>query len=208
MAVASTNQNTVPSENGTLLCIGKRFDISSPVVWNANISANYSKYPWQIIDSGDAPGQYITSSIALPSDYDSGSGTSSGSVTSWMAFVSCNTTLNPSANDVYRIYDYSNFPVSRLYVAGSIGANISSVAYYGTSKRVNCSREVLTQVPPLPSFSVNVWRTSIDNTVSSPPQWIPANQPPSGPGNAQVAWSNSGAVAFCGTGQDSRKRPR
>ncbi len=31
--------------------------------------------------------------------------------------------------------------------------------------------------------------------------WHIPNQNPTGPGNAQVAWSQSGAVGFCGTGQ-------
>ena len=186
LAVASTANDASPgSENSTWLCIGQRDLSSENTTWNG-----ITDYPVQIDPWGDASGEHITSSIALPSDY------SGSDIKSRMVFVSCNTTTTPGANDVYRIYDNLSPQVIRLFGSGT---NINSVAYSGSVKAGKLLAGGVDQVPPTPSFSVNVWRTSIDNK-SLAVSWKLATQPPSGPGNGQVAWRSSG-TAFCATGQ-------
>jgi photosystem II stability/assembly factor-like uncharacterized protein len=183
LAVAST-------DSATYLHIGARDLSLQTTIWND--FAGFAEYPvWINPVLGDASDEHIASSIALPSDY---SGTD---IKSRMVFVSCNTTQNDSANDVYRIYDNLSPQVIRLCVAGGAGADISSIAYYGTVKAGKLLAGGVDRVPPLPSFSVNLWRTTINE--KGDVSWTLATQPPTGPGNAQVAWRSSG-TAFCGTG--------
>ena len=191
LAVASTG--IYVADNKTSLCIGKRDLSAQTTIWN-----DLAGYPVCIQPvsgdpvRGDAPGEHITSSIALPSDY------LATDIKSRMVFVSCNATQNAGANnDVYRIYDNIGSQVIRLNVKGGSGVNISRIAYYGTVKAGKLLAGGVDKVPPLPSFSVNLWRTAINE--NGDVSWKIATQPPTGPGNAQVAWRSSG-TAFCGTG--------
>ncbi|MBM3142627.1 MAG: hypothetical protein FJ005_06235 [Chloroflexi bacterium] len=187
LAVASTAADVSPPNGKTWLCIGQRDLSAQTTSWNG-----YTGYPVEIAAAGDdAALVSIISSISLPSDYI---GTSP---TSRKVFVSYNRQPDiTSDNDVYRLDDTT---VYRLNAAGGAGIDICSISYYGTLTK---GRLIAGDVNPDPAnpFRVQVRRAS-DPALASPPGWQPASQPPSGPGNAQVAWSYGGRMAFCGTGQ-------
>jgi hypothetical protein len=191
LSVASTaaDSGTV-SDNKTYLSIGLRDLSLQTSTWNG-----IAGYPVEIDDSGDAPGvTSIISRIALPSDY------SGDKSTSRKVFVSYN--RQPDAeDDVYRFDDVIK---DRLRVAGGVADNISSIAYYGTLKSGKLlAGESNPSTDPTEKKMVQVKRTlnPLGTPIGSPgtTTWTKATQPPSGPGNAQVAWRSSG-TAFCGTG--------
>jgi hypothetical protein len=189
LATASDSSGT--SVNGTSLCIGARDIWAQTTKWNS--AAGYTAYP-MIIDAAFVVGMTVMSSIALPSDYD-GSDTKTR-----LAFVGY--TRRPiGSNDVYRIDDDVGSPVQRLKVAGGVPVNISSIAYYGTlvsGKLLAGYADPIGLNIAQVKWTLNPLGTPIgtpDSTV-----WNIAIQPPSGPGNALVAWSYQGTVAFCGTG--------
>ena len=190
LAVASDGSNTY-------LCVGVLSDSTTQsTTWNSPLPIDAAL--------GDAPGvDKISSSIALPSDYDG----KSQSPNDRKAFVSyyrqSNVASANNANDVYRFDDAVS---CRLQVGGAAD-NVSSIAYFGTTKVGKLLAGEANPIPPLPSFTSQVRWTL--NPLGIPPgtcnqiDWHIATQPPLGPGNAQVAWSFTGAVAFCGTGQYS-----
>lgn len=193
LCIASTaaDLGTV-SDNKTFLSIGFR-DLSLQTTnWIGTAG-----YPVQIDSSGDAAGVTgIVSRIALPSDY------SGDKDMSRKVFVSYYRTDNVTANNVYRIDDYPRL-VQTLFQAYD---NISSIAYYGTLKSGKLlAGEVYKSTDPAEQKMVQVWRTltPLGSPIGSPgtTTWTRSSQPPSGPGNAQVAWNSRGTVAFCGTGQ-------
>ena len=137
--------------------------------------------------SGSSPkaNEIITANLELPSDF---SGQFS---TLRRAYVS--TDSDGAAEDgIYRIDDTQVY----RFMEGTGDKRISSIAYFGTyaSGKLLAGEVNLPAPPP-----VQVWRSL--NPYESSPSWQKASQPPSGPGNAQVAWSYGGRMAFCGTGQ-------
>jgi len=189
LAVASTADNSTVSDNNTYLSIGFRDLSLQTTTWNG-----ITGYPARVDPWGDGPGvSNIISRIALPSDY------SGDKSTSRKVFVSYN--RQPDANDdVYRFDDATWY---RLNVASGPADNISSIAYYGTLKSGKLlAGESNPSTDPAEKM-VQVRRTlnPLGNPIGSPgtTTWTKATQPPSGPGNAQVAWRSSG-TAFCGTG--------
>jgi hypothetical protein len=191
LAVASTAVDAPPA--ATWLCIGQRDLSASTTLWNGLYIPGYPVQIGSLLgDDTNVTG--IVSSIALPSDYV---GTSS---TSRKVLVSCDrelTVVPPTDPDsgVYRLDDATG----QYQLLSNIA--ISNIAYFGT---LQIGKLIAGDVTPETHYNTQV-RRLFDPFLATPPptSWQTANQPPSGPGNAQVAWSYSGTVAFCGTGQIS-----
>lgn len=179
LVVASSNGDIAGYENSTYLCLLER-DSGD---WN-----DITGYPVEIAAGGDAPGiTGIESSLTLPSDY------SSGESESRRLFVSYDREPD-SDDDVYRIDDATPH---RLDVDGGADVDISSIAYNGNLT----SGTLLAGAAGVMAsgFNVQVWHTS--EPWDTPPAWEESSVPPTGPGNAKVAWSSDGETAYCGTGQ-------
>ncbi|MDD5398312.1 MAG: hypothetical protein PHU70_04440 [Dehalococcoidia bacterium] len=181
LAVASTKNDTAGhlSDNSTWLCIGQ-INFSPPATWNAQLP---------IASALAAAGDNVSSSIALPSDYNY----SSGASTFRKVFVNYKRDKD-NQNDVYRFDD----TIKQQLLAPNRSDGISSIAYYGTSTQ----GKLLSAGTKPAGFSVQVYRSDNPLYAPGPVTWYPATQPPSGPGNALVAWNSKGTIAFCGTGQD------
>jgi len=182
LVVASTNVDVVAYPNQTLLCLLNRHTAA----WN-----NIGGYPVEIALAGDGPEPefiWVRSSLALPSNY------SSGEAASRQLFVSYDREPDTSYDDVYRLDDATAY---RLNVAGGSAIDISSIAYHGTVT----SGELLAgdASPVAGSLTVQVRRTAEPFNLS--PTWYLSSVPPTGPGNAQVGWSDDGTLAYCGAGQ-------
>ena len=185
--------------NNTYLYIGARDLSAQTTTWNG-----VSGYPVTLTNEGDPlvavpppppPPVGILSSISLPSDYDG------SDPKTRLAFVGYSRNPAGSYNDVYRIDDDVSPQTQRLNVTDSTFVNVSSIAYYGTlisgKLLAGCIDPIGTNTPV--KWTLNPLGTPIGTPDST--TWYIANQPPTGPGNAQVAWSKSGSVAFCGTGR-------
>ncbi|MGA9047393.1 MAG: hypothetical protein WB588_00160 [Dehalococcoidia bacterium] len=190
----STILATASDSTGTYLCIGTRNISAQSTQWND--PSSYPNYPVPIVKESIAfPINIIYSSIALPSNYGG------ASQITRKEFVSYSR-IGDASNDVYRVDDGIN-QVDRLKVTDATSMNISSIAYFGT---LISGKLLAGFVEPTPMVSNVVQVKWSVNPLGTPPGspgtvvWFKANQPPSGPGNAQVAWSYSGAVGFCGTG--------
>jgi hypothetical protein len=185
LAVASTADDAVPASNSTWLCIGQRDLSASTTLWNGDYIPGYP-VPIGSLLGDDIGVTGIVSSIALPSDY----GGMSSKPTDRKVLVSCDreptNPLTALDNGIYRLDDATQ----QWQLLNNIA--ISSIAYFGTLQSGKLIAGDTTQV-----------RRLFDPFYATPPpiSWQTANQPPSGPGNAQLAWSNDGTVAFCGTGQ-------
>jgi hypothetical protein len=196
LAVASTAADVAAIyRNQTWLCAGQRDLSAQTTSWNSS-SPYFTNYPVQIDSTGDAPGVTgIVSSIALPSDYR---GTD---ISSRKVLMSCDRQPAPmiANSDVYRIDDYASTRVLRLNASGGAPIDIRNVAYYGT---LNSGKVIAGDVNPEPGLlTTQVRRLNDPFGVTTPSAWMLASQPPTGPGNAAVAWSYDGSVAFCGTGR-------
>jgi len=184
LAVASDN-------NTTSLCIGLRDLSASATTWNGLYIPGYPVHIGSLL--GDANNVTdIVSSIALPSDYVGTSSTSRKVLVSSyreLAYV-------PQPDDhsgIYRLDDAT----SQYPLLSDIA--ISSIAYFGTLQ----TGKLIAGDATTTTYTTQV-RRLVDPFYATPPptSWQTASQPPSGPGNAQVAWSYSGTVAFCGTGDN------
>jgi hypothetical protein len=181
VAIAATNSDVaVDYRNQTWLAVLNR----ETRVWN-----NITGYPVAITSTGDSPAvNYIHASLALPSGYNV------TRAATRQVFVSLDRAPN-GADDVYWVNDTQ---VRRLNVNGGSAIDINSIAFSGTTT----SGVLLAgDVNPVPgTLSVSVRRT--DWVQSSPSiVWQTAAIPPTGPGNAYIAWSANGTTAYCGTGQ-------
>ena len=139
--------------------------------------------------SGSSPkaNEIITANLELPSDF-------SGQ-TSSLRRIYVSTDASSGNTGVFRIDDTT---VYQLMDTTGLTKQISSIAYFGTYASGKLLAGEVNPIPPA-SLTVQVWRSL--NPYESSPSWYSASQPPSGPGNAQVAWSYGGRMAFCGTGQ-------
>jgi photosystem II stability/assembly factor-like uncharacterized protein len=180
LVVASTNGDVsavpINYRNKTWLCLLER-DSGG---WN-----HLPGYPVKIADAGDVGVSYIHSSLALPSDY------SSDEASSRQLFVSYDRESDAN-DDVYWLNDTA---VTRLNADGGSAINIASIAYYGTTISGTLLAGDVDRVPS--SLTVQVRRNIFDLAPS--PTWQTASVPPTGPGNAKVAWSPDGELAYCGT---------
>jgi len=193
------------SDNTTYLCLGARDLYNQTTTWNGATG-----YPIPFVCMGNTPlsndasgSSRILSYISLPSDYG---GTDAKTRLAFVGYNSDNST--PKYNDIYRIDDDASPQVQRLNVAGGAAVDISSIAYFGTLASGKLLAGLTAPNPALINVAQVKWTISPlgTGTVGST-VWHDAYQPPSGPGNAQVAWSNSGSVAFCGTGQNQPSIP-
>jgi hypothetical protein len=200
LAVASDGPIADPPNGNTYLCIGTRDQSSQTTTWNGN--AGYTDYPMRITKEGDpGVGNSILSSISLPSNY------SGSNQATRLAFVGFNRSPDATVeNDAYRINDALSPQVQRLNVAGGTSIDISSIAYHGTLVSGKMLAGLTDLDPTAPDISQVRWTVNpLGSPIGTPNStvWHIPNQNPTGPGNAQVAWSQSGAVGFCGTGQNS-----
>lgn len=180
--LAIVSSGPAPDTNDTYLYIGMR-GVGGATTWN---NKAFPGYPVEICQPGaDTPGSPLVSAdLALPSDY-SGSDMPSRHV---YACWSDGAGGSPD-DDVYRLDDTL---CHRLNVSG--GA-LSSIAYYGTAYQGKLLAGARTAIPG--ELKTQVYFTS--NPQSGLPTWRPSLKPPTGPNEAQVAWSPDGTVAYCGT---------
>ncbi len=212
LAVASTNIDVsagppVDYRSHTFLCAGQRDLSAQSTAWNNNSSYFSPNYPVLIQDQngnateGDAgpPNPVVTtilSSISLPSDYR-------GNAPS-LRKLALSYDRQPDGNntdDVYRVDDTGSPQVVRLGAGNtSTAIDIRNIAYYGT---LATGKLIAGEVKPVPTaqFTTQVWRLNCELFGTTSWSWSPANQPPTGPGNAKVAWSYDGGTALCGTSQ-------
>jgi photosystem II stability/assembly factor-like uncharacterized protein len=175
----------------TYLCIGKRDVSAQTTTWNG-----VDGYPTVIVAEGDAAGATILSSISLPSDYG---GTDKPTR---LVFIGYCRNLDTGLSDVYQINDAIDLRTQKLMATDTVSKRISSVAYFGTLITGKLLAGFVESIGPGGNTAQVKWRP-IDPANPNLATWNPANQPPSGPGNAQVGWSSGGTVAFCGTGTDA-----
>jgi Y_Y_Y domain len=186
LAIAATGPP--PNSDDTLLYIGFRDLGGNTTTWN-----NSAGYPVEISQSGqDTPGTPLTyADIALPSDYI---GTSPANRHVYACWSDNPPGIAASGNpndDVYRIDDTVCY---RLPVRIDV---ICSLAHYGRFSR----GKLLAGAAKASTVSLfrgpQVYFTS--NPSSPYPTWQNSQKPPTGPGQARVAWSPDGIAAFCGT---------
>jgi len=202
LAIGSTANDTVAgSENCTYLCFGQKKDLLDPastIDWN--LPPDASVYPLLIASAGDQGGvRRIISRIAVPSDYDGRDMTTRKVIISYDRQPD----IMNYQDDAYKIDDNLSPRLIHLNVKGGGFVNISSIALSdnGTWQTGKLLVGEADPVTPLALRQVQVWRTLNPFDTSGSISWNKAYQPPSGPGNALVAWSHSGSVAFCGTGR-------
>ena len=179
---------TAPPTDDTYLYIGLRDLGGNTTIWNSS-----SGYPVEICQSGqDTPGTPLTyADLALPSDY-------SGSLPTHRHVYACWSDSPPGAviagnpdDDVYRLDDTVCY---RLLVRTDI---ICSLAHYGMFSRGRLlAGAVRTSITAI-SKGPQTYFTS--NPQSTSPTWQNSQKPPTGPGQARVAWSPDGKAAYCGT---------
>ena len=186
--LAIVASGSAPDTDDTYLYTGMRDLASNNTIWN-----NSAGYPVEICQSGqDTPGTPLTyADLALPSDY-------SGTAPSRRHVYACwsdnppgvATAGNPN-DDVYRI---DNTVCYRLLVHTDI---ICSLAHYGRYNRGKLMAGAMmpASTPSCPGPQVYITL----NPQSTCPIWQKSQKPPTGPGQARVAWSPNGQVAYCGT---------
>jgi hypothetical protein len=197
LAVASTAADVaVPYPNQTWLCAGQRDLSAQTTTWNSS-SPYFAGYPVSIDPLfGDAPGvNRIVSSIALPSDYRG------NNAADRKVLVSCDRELIvpvPDPNSgIYRLDDAT---AQYQLLSNTANIAISSIAYFGT---LQTGKVIAGDVnhDPANKYITQVRRLNDPFLLTGPASWSQATQPPTGPGNARVAWSYDGTKAFCGTSQ-------
>ena len=192
LAAASAETDVTSHQNSTVICIGKRDIGNQTTVWNN--PGDFSAYPVPIAMEVDNKPPVI-SCLSLPSNF-LGAPATIELLERRKIFVSYQRQPSSGNNDVYRIIDSISPTAVRLNANGGLSIDIASIAYYGTA-----TDGKLIAGESTGTTTVQVRKTSNPLTTTSVPAWTTAIQPPTGPGNALVAWSNDGTVAYCGTGQ-------
>ncbi|MDH5696447.1 MAG: fibronectin type III domain-containing protein [Dehalococcoidia bacterium] len=189
--LAVVSSGPAPDTDDTYLYIGRR-DVGGTMTWNGNV---FPGYPVEICRAGeDTPGSPLTyADLALPSDY-LGSDIMLPPVYACWSDNPPGTAIAGNPNDdIYRLDDIL---CSRLYASGgSRESVISSLAYYGTSNEGKLLAGAMMGAPG--ELKTPVYFTF--NPQSGFPVWKSSLKPPTGPNEAQVAWSPDGTVAYCGT---------
>lgn len=189
------NDNTivavVSTTVGTYLTAGMHDTVANRTDWYAIYSQSIEV---TIAGNGSSPkaGQIISADLALPSDY-------SGQIQAARRyFISIDSPVNDAG--IYRFDDTTGY---QLMKATSL-KRISSISYYGTSSEGKLlAGEVYGNTC---SASVMTWFTDTPFRCVVP-CWFPAIKAPTGGaatdvtsfGNARVAWSPDGKIAFAGT---------
>ncbi|MBN2462520.1 MAG: hypothetical protein JXB43_02845 [Dehalococcoidia bacterium] len=179
---------TAPPTDDTYLYMGTRDLGGNTTIWNS-----LAGYPVEICQSGqDTPGTPLTyADIALPADYV-------GTMPSRQHVYACwsdnppgvATAGNPN-DDVYRV---DNTICYRLLVRADV---ICSLAHYGMFSRGKLLAGATTAKTIGLFQGPQVYCTF--NPQSTSPTWQSSQKPPTGPGQARVAWSTDGKAAYCGT---------
>ncbi len=184
LAVAATG----PGTDNTYLYMGTRDLGGNTTIWN-----NSSGYPVQISQSGqDTPGTPLTyADIALPADYNGSSPGNRHVYACWTDNPPGLTSAGNPNDDVYRIDDTVCY---RLYVRNDVVCSLAHYGFFSGGKllagAVSASTVSLFRGP-------QVYFAADPN--SQYPTWQSSQKPPTGPGQARVAWSADGRVAYCGT---------
>lgn len=175
--LAIVSSGPPPDTDDTYLYIGQR-GAGGNTIWNG-----IPGYPVEI-GEGDTPGSPLTyADLTLPSDYNGSDLSSRHVYASW----SDGPGGSPD-DDVYRLDDAN---CHRLYAGGIV----STIAYYGASGGGKLLAGARAGAPG--EFSVPVYFSA--DPQSGTPVWQPSPKPPTGPNEAQVAWSPDGKTAYCGT---------
>ncbi|HEX7365356.1 MAG TPA: triple tyrosine motif-containing protein [Dehalococcoidia bacterium] len=186
VAVAATGPS--PGTENTYLYMGIRDVGGNTTVWN-----NSSGYPVQISQSGqDTPGTPLRyADLALPADYNGASPANRHVYACWTDNPPGLSSAGNPNDDVYRIDDTVCY---RLYVRSDVPCSLAHYGIYSRGKllagAVAASTVSLFRGP-------QVYFTA--NPMSQYPTWQNSQKPPTGPGQARVAWSADGRVAYCGT---------
>ncbi|GEM_PF-407196 len=192
--LAIVSSGPAPDTDDTYLYIGKRV-AADTMTWNG---AAVLGYPVEICQSGeDTPGSPLTyADLALPSDYSVLDMPSRCVYACWSDNPPGTAVAGNPNDDVYRLDDIH---CNRLYVSGgSPEYVISSLAYYGSCNEgkllagAMMGVGIASGVPVAPVYFTF-------NPQSALPTWKSSLKPPTGPNQAQVAWSPDGSVAYCGT---------
>lgn len=177
-----------PDTDDTYLYIGIRDLASNNAVWNT-----FPRYPVEICQSGqDTPGTALTyADLALPADYSGGGASSRHVYACWSDNPPGVATAGNANDDVYRLDDTMCYP---LQARPDI---ICSLAHYGFYSRGKLLAGAMMSADTPFGLSTQVYCTL--NPQSTCPIWQKSLKPPTGPNEAQVAWSPSGEMAYCGT---------
>ena len=179
---------TAPPTDDTYLYMGNRDLGGNTTTWNSSAG-----YPVEISQSGqDTPGTPLTyADIALPADY-------SGTIPAHQHVYACWSDNPPGVasagnpnDDVYRV---DNTVCYRLLVRNDV---ICSLAHYGMFSRGKLLAGAATASTTTIFRGPQVYCTF--NPQSAYPTWQSSQKPPTGPGQARVAWSADGRAAYCGT---------
>lgn len=183
---------TTPPGDGTYLYAGSRDLGGTTTQWNA-----FSGYPVEVCQSGqNSPGTPLRyADIALPADYSG--------ATPWHRHAYICWSDNPpgtidsgNPNDgVYRIDDTICY---RIFSGPDI---ICSLAHYGTFSRGKLLAGAVSSTQTEIFRGPQTYFTA--DPYSSCPSWQKSLKPPTGPGQARVAWSPDGNIAYCGTSSAS-----
>ena len=188
----------------TYINLGLRDTGANACFWNTA-----QGYPVELCTSDQAGAslsgkdRIITANLALPDDFNGGSGDKR------IIFAACDSngvaagTSRP-LDDVYRINDTI---VTRLNLpAGK--PRVSSIAYSGST----ASGKLLAGLVESSGITgdARVWFTA--DPLAQCSTWVKPLKPPTGGyntgfGNAQVAWTSDGSLAFAGTGSGNRSSP-
>jgi hypothetical protein len=186
LAVVASGPNA--SAGDTFLYSGSRDPENNTVLWNGN-----SGYPVELCETGqDTPGTPLTyADLALPWDYSGTSAHNRHIYTCWSDNPPGKSTGGNNNDDVYRIDDAVCY---RLQVHPDA---ICSIAHHGFFSDGKLLAGAIASKMQYDCPSTQVYLTL--NPQASCPTWMPSQKPPTGPHNAQVAWSPDGRKAYCGT---------
>jgi hypothetical protein len=186
LAIVASGPNK--SAGDTFLYSGFRDLAGNTVTWNGN-----SGYPVELCETGqDTPGTPLTyADLALPWDYSGTSAHHRHIYACWSDNPPGKSTGGSNNDDVYRIDDTICY---RLQVNPDA---ICSIAHYGFFSDGKLLAGAIVSKMQYDCPSTQVYLTL--NPQSTCPTWAPSQKPPTGPHNAQVAWSPDGNKAYCGT---------
>jgi len=180
------------SAGDTYLYAGTRDLATNNTIWN-----QLPGYPVEICEAGqDTPGTPLTyADIALPWDYSGGAFSQQHIYTCWTDNPPGAVTGGNSNDNVYRIDN------SICYNLQLRPAVICSLAHYGPFSQGKLLAGAMTPENSPDSPGTQAYFTS--NPQANCPTWQRSLKPPTGPGNARVAWSPDGKIAYCGTSGSS-----
>lgn len=185
LAIAATGPSAT---DDTYLYMGTRDLGGNTTTWN-----NSAGYPVEISQSGqDTPGTPLTyADIALPADYSGTNPARRHVYACWSDNPPGVATAGNSNDDIYRV---DNTVCYKLLIRTDI---ICSLAHYGMFSQgkllagaaISSTTEIFRGPQVYCTF----------NPQSAYPTWQSSQKPPTGPGQARVAWSADGKTAYCGT---------